>query len=71
MPFHTTFKYYMGMHFGERTKQRVRDFRPTVMHVSVPDLTGREAVRWALQEGIPRHGNVALQLRRLPAVLWA
>eukprot|EP01060_Flectonema_neradi_P019115 TRINITY_DN2611_c0_g1_i1.p1 TRINITY_DN2611_c0_g1~~TRINITY_DN2611_c0_g1_i1.p1 ORF type:complete len:485 (+),score=60.43 TRINITY_DN2611_c0_g1_i1:688-2142(+) len=63
LPFATTFKYCMGLKLDDHVKKRILDFKPTVMHFSVPDLVARQGLRWAEDQGIPSmatwHSNYA------------
>ena len=63
LPFATTFKYCMGIQLDDSVKQRIINFKPTVMHFSVPDVVARQGLRWAEEQGIPSmatwHSNYA------------
>eukprot|EP00659_Diplonema_papillatum_P004313 gene4313-6672_t len=53
VPFQTGSKYSFGIRFDEKAKEEVMAFKPTIMHLTVPDIVGRTALRWAEDNNIP------------------
>lgn len=63
VPFFDNQGYKMGSPMSERTRKDLEAFDPTVVHVTVPDLLGRDAMYWGEKNDIPviatYHSNYA------------
>lgn len=49
----TRSEYRIALGFPKAARQRLKDFRPTLFHIAVPDIVGYKALKLAGQWGIP------------------
>ena len=45
--------YRISMGFPETEKQKLKDFKPDLIHIATPDILGLHALRFAIKENIP------------------
>ena len=53
VPIPTRSEYRLSSGVNARIKRDLAEFRPNVLHVSAPDMSGHRAVTWARKRGIP------------------
>jgi phosphatidylinositol alpha 1,6-mannosyltransferase len=46
-------EYRIALGFPAAARQRLADFRPTLIHIAVPDILGYKALRYAKRQGLP------------------
>ncbi|CAJ1942386.1 unnamed protein product [Cylindrotheca closterium] len=66
--------YYLGFSLSDHVRSQIEDFEPTLVHITVPDLTCLHLINYARQKELPLmgtyHSNIPDYMTHYPGCGW-
>lgn len=66
--------YYLGFSLSKYSKSQIKQFNPTIIHLTVPDCTGLHIINYARKHNIPLmgtyHSNIPNYMLHYPGMAW-
>jgi glycosyltransferase involved in cell wall biosynthesis len=73
-PNHPELSYHLGFSLGRTMRERIADFEPSLIHITVPDCTCLHLIQYAREKEIPLmgtfHSNIPEYMSHYPGIGW-